>query len=517
MYPVPVIDLFAGPGGLGEGFSSIYENNKPCFQIVLSIENDLNAHATLELRSFFRKFQKDKVPKEYYGFLRQEISREALFKKYPDETVKAQSEARLATLGKTEEKQVDLWIHEALESNRNEWVLIGGPPCQAYSIAGRSRNKGIKGYNPANDEKHYLYREYLRIISKHWPSVFVMENVKGILSSQVNGRKVFENIINDLINPGRATKSEERFKYRIYSLVESSDSDMGISGKYVIKSEHYGVPQARHRVIVLGVRDSVEFKDLKPDILQLVDEKVTAWDVIADLPKIRSGLSSTSDGQSWTEAITDIAKTDWFQELPDEEGKIIDENLSILNEEARRIPEIGKLFMGGKITSQPKLSNWYMDKRLKGVCNHITRNQMKGDLHRYFYSACFAKLHGKSATLNDFPRKLLPAHKNVEESITSKNLFCDRFRVQMPDRPATTITSHIAKDGHYYIHPDPVQCRCLSVREAARIQTFPDNYFFCGSRTAQYTQVGNAVPPLLASKIALIVYSLLLKSRSNHA
>lgn len=133
---------------------------------------------------------------------------------------------------------------------------------------------------------------------------------------------------------------------------------------------------------------------------------------------------------------------------------------------------------------------------------------MESDLHRYFFAAVYAAANGVTPKLRNFPEELLPNHKNVQQGIT-KYVFADRFRVQIPDAPATTITSHISKDGHYYIHFDPSQCRSLTVREAARLQTFPDNYKFEGNRTAQYQQVGNAVPPLLANKIADIVFSIL--------
>ena len=150
---------------------------------------------------------------------------------------------------------------------------------------------------------------------------------------------------------------------------------------------------------------------------------------------------------------------------------------------------------------------------MDGVCNHTTRGHIVGDLYRYFYAACFAQDKGQSPKLQDFPDDLLPAHKNAKRAANRSPIFSDRFRVQIGDRPATTVTSHISKDGHYYIHPDPTQCRSLTVREAARLQTFPDNYFFCGPRTSQYVQVGNAVPPLLARQIAAIVHQVLEQAR----
>ncbi len=179
---IPVIDLFAGPGGLAEGFSTFQPEIGNAFKIGLSVEKDLHAHCTLELRSFFRQFPHGQAPDEYYAYLRKEITRDELFNRYSSEAETARNEAWCAELGSYAfpAEEVDIRIEKALGGSKN-WVLIGGPPCQAYSLVGRSRNKGIEGYVPEEDKRHFLYREYLRIISKHWPSVFVMENVRGIL------------------------------------------------------------------------------------------------------------------------------------------------------------------------------------------------------------------------------------------------------------------------------------------------------------------------------------------------
>jgi DNA (cytosine-5)-methyltransferase 1 len=511
---IPVIDLFAGPGGLGEGFSAFCDTDgrKP-FKITLSIEKETNAHSTLELRAFFREFNNSVAPKDYYDHVRGEITREELFKKYPEQALIARTQAWFAELGcgNPSNDEIDRRISKAINGH-DVWVLIGGPPCQAYSIVGRSRMKNHKaGFE--NDQRHFLYKEYLRIVAIHKPPVFVMENVKGILSSKLNGENVIDNILRDLRSPvdalfdeARMVESSNRLSYHIYSLVKPALDDTCLMPRdYVIKSEKYGIPQKRHRVILLGIRSDIPIRPLtlseSPDICSV--EKT-----INDLPKLRSGVSKEKDSpEIWGTILQNIPKSDWIKSalippaLRDELGS---QSLKInydLNQGSRFLLSNNKSGFAAE---------WFFDANLHGICNHMSRSHMRNDLYRYFFAACFSKVYGRSPKLNEFPVELLPDHHNVNRGVQGK-MFADRFRVQVSDEPSTTIMSHISKDGHYYIHPDPTQCRSLTVREAARLQTFPDNYFFEGNQTAQYYQVGNAVPPLLARQIAEVVLESILE------
>lgn len=499
---IPVIDLFAGPGGLGEGFSA-FRDKDPVFKIGLSVEKDTFAHRTLELRAFYRHFS-GKAPKEYYEFLRGEIDRDTLFNMYPQAATTAKNEARHIELGEDTHAETDELIENALGGEKN-WVLIGGPPCQAYSLVGRSRNKGNSEYEPEKDHRHFLYREYLRIIAEHCPPVFVMENVKGILSSKINGERIFPQILKDLRQPFTVVPQNDLFrcyKYSIYSLVKPVTSDLFDDTElnpqdYIIKSEFYGVPQARHRVILIGIRE--DFNNINTKTLK-EKTKISVKDVLDDLPRVRSGLSKGDSPAGWKEAVDEICKASWL--------KVVDSDVKELINKCLDNFKLPRKNRGAEYISINKpvstLKNWYHDSRLRGACNHTTRGHIAEDLHRYFFVSCYGKVHGRSPKLGDFPDQLLPNHKNSKSGI-----FSDRFRVQLAGKPSTTVTCHISKDGHYYIHYDPTQCRSLTVREAARLQTFPDNYFFCGPRTSQYHQVGNAVPPYLASQIAGVVLNIL--------
>lgn len=504
-----VIDLFAGPGGLGEGFSSCRTSDgKFAFKIGISVEKDPSAHKTLTTRALFRKLAANNESRhDYYKYVKGIISRDDLFKKYPEEAVLAQEETLQGpqTLGE-DNKIIHKRIKQLVESYEGFKVVIGGPPCQAYSLAGRSRNAGNKEYKAEEDHRHFLYKEYLKVLSIAKPEVFVMENVRGILSAQVNHQLIFPQILHDLRQPGITTGVANMLGYKIYSLVVNSQSPENPEYKsysdFLIRAEEYGIPQARQRVILLGVREDI--KKAPETLVKSVYKTISVKQVINDLPRLRSGLSKHTDTEEkW---ITVVSK--YLEQLKQYFGKqnkadaFAKLKLNLPKELKRSSTSYSEL---QKNLMPDLLKNWIEDKELDAVLNHETRGHIESDLLRYAFCAIYSLLYdGISPKSRDFPVELAPNHANWK---TGKH--ADRFRVQSADKFATTITSHISKDGHYFIHYDPTQCRSLTVREVARLQTFPDNYYFEGNRTQQYIQVGNAVPPFLAKQIAEIVFNLL--------
>ena len=518
---IPIVDIFAGPGGLGEGFAGYKdpETKERVFKIALSIEKERFAHQTLTLRSFFRQFSKNQVPSDYYEFVKGTISLEELYNLWPNEAEKAKNESWKAQLGEDSNavpnKLVDEKIKKALNGEKN-WLLIGGPPCQAYSVVGRARRQE-KTLDEEKDARVGLYKQYLRILAVHNPAVFVMENVKGLLSARTKASPVFSNILNDLYDPVSAYLSEDGINgsslncpgYKIYSLVsEPEDFDVNDNPvfkqkDFIIHAENHGIPQARHRVILIGVRKDL---DILPDILP-EEKEAPVKDVLEGLPEIRSGISKGEDGdKNWMRALKRILQKEVLSNVDQDVKEEIKKQLRETN-----VPQNGtgrEYVLDNAISINHNRFDWFLNDDLGGALNHSSRSHMESDLLRYFFISCFGKVKGRSPKLEDFPPDLLPAHKNVQAGIDERK-FADRFTVQLWNKPSKTITSHISKDGHYYIHPDPKQCRSFTVREAARIQTFPDDYFFYGPRTSQFHQVGNAVPPLLANKIASIVFKML--------
>jgi DNA (cytosine-5)-methyltransferase 1 len=492
---IPVIDLFAGAGGLGEGFSAFRDaRGRRIFRIALSIEKDRHARETLKLRSFFHQFVRP--PDAYYDFLKRKIGLAELYQRYPKEAERADQEAWQAELGKHPASEIDDRIARALDG-RDDWVLLGAPPCQSYSLAGRA-GMVRKREKYEKDPRHFLYREFLRVLAVHRPPVFIMENVKGILSAKVGGSSIINRILADLKRPCKIQRNKTT--YRLYPLADYSNRADSYEdpAKFIIRCELHGIPQMRHRFIVLGVRSDLS---AVPRKLPVLPETVNMWKAIADLPPLRSRLSGGHDSpHEWAKALRTILNRKIISNIVDPEVRCL------LIKLAHKIQD--DLSTGGEfVESSRKPSwqrDWFFDPRIGGVCNHSARCHMASDLLRYFFAAVFAEVHGRSPLLTDFPVELLPEHENID-----KKVFLDRFRVQLKNRPSTTIISHIKRDGHYYIHPDPLQCRSITVREAARLQTFPDNYAFLGPRTSQYEQIGNAVPPLLAKQIAGIVSKLM--------
>jgi DNA (cytosine-5)-methyltransferase 1 len=441
---IPVIDLFAGPGGLNHGFSA-YRSSDVRFDVRLSIEKDEVASRTLLIRAFLRQFRSP--PATYYRFLRGEdgADLEGLARKYPAQWAAANQEVRQWTLGEEPFFVVSEAIRKAL-ANAQQRLLLGGPPCQAYSLAGRVRMKNQPKFT--SDTRHTLYREYLKIVAVHQPTFFVMENVKGILSSVHGARgsatSVFHQILEDLRDPGAAMATEheikpllpprtERHTYAIHSFVTSSETPESLRPKdFVIRSEDWSVPQKRHRVILFGVRGDVK---VSPMVLQQLfpPQQVKIEDVIGSLPKLRSRLSGSMDtAEKWFAAIEQVHRKATTTEIAD---PLVRRALSLELKRVRLRTDIGAPFKPWRAAPK-KLARWLWDNRLGGVIQHQSRSHMPSDLRRYYFAACAAKEGDLSPKLRDFPSELLPDHKNAKPHAAGTREsneidFEDRFRVQI--------------------------------------------------------------------------------------
>ncbi|WP_235531381.1 DNA cytosine methyltransferase [Phycicoccus sp. Soil748] len=451
-----------------------------------SVEMDPSAVATLRLRAAARHAVDEDgcLPTAYHEFIAGRLSHDRLTSHptFAAHWTHAEDEVHQHVLSEQSRATSDEFIGRALHTTvrrDDPWVLVGGPPCQAYSMVGRSRRRHDASFK--DDHKHTLYREYLHLIATFRPHVFVMENVKGMLSSQHGGGPIFQAIAADLEHPA------PDLKYTIRSCVVAGEAGGLDPSDFVIRAERYGVPQARHRVILLGVRSDVGVPSMLP---LTVRRPVSVGDVLDDLPSIRSGVSRGENSEErWLAALMEGAK---------EAGVRLPKGI--------RPPAYSRGYVHDY---QPRLSGelgeWIRGHAAEGVAQHESRNHMPQDLARYAYLA-FKGKQGERPKVTELPSALRPLHSNLTQDSVP---FTDRFRVQLQKSPSSTVTSHISKDGHYFIHHDPLQMRSLSVREAARLQTFPDDYFFMGGRTQQYHQVGNAVPPFLAKQIGEIVAGLL--------
>nr|WP_255699026.1 DNA cytosine methyltransferase [Luteimonas sp. Y-2-2-4F] len=466
----------------------------------------MDAHAvkTLRTRAFFRQFPPGHAPASYYDYAAGEVP-QPWTSDTETQWAAACDEALQLRLGDPADDAV---LHTRIRKiaaqarkDGSPWVLVGGPPCQAFSLIGRARNRGKKGYVPEEDERHFLYRHYLTILSRFRPTVFVLENVKGMLSSRLGGQSVFNDMFEQLQRPGGRYGP----RYRIQPVVRQDGHTGDWEPRdFVVHAETLGLPQARHRVILLGILedDAPSIRPLRP-----MPERYSVSDVIGGLPAIRSAPTDR-DVRSWPHFSQRLLRrcASYTRSL----DRSVSQHLHELADQAGSGDELdtGDRWISADLTCRipAHLNDFIRDRRLKGVLNHQARPHMSSDLMRYGFAAAFTAVNGRSPRgCDEFPGELHPLHRSWFEN----NRFVDRFKVQRSDAPSSTITSHLAKDGHYYIHPDPLQLRCLTVREAARLQTFPDNYIFEGPPVSQRRQVGNAVPPWLGHQIAGLVHEAL--------
>lgn len=414
------IDLFAGAGGLSEGFL------QAGFKPIAHVEMNKFAAKTLETRSAYYYLKGINNLNLYKNYLSGTISREDFMKQIPASITKTiinetMSDETLPAIFKTIDGIMKIKGISKID------VIVGGPPCQAYSLVGRAQSSHME-VPMTEDPRNYLYKLYARFLKRYQPRMFVFENVTGIESA----------------NGGITWKNIQKYLKRVGYEIECREQN----------AQTFGVLQNRRRMIIVGWLKKSGLK--YPDFLEIKTDAIVN-DLFFDLPKLHPGESSNK-----------YAKV----------------------EPRRYVTEFG-------IRSKDDV-----------LTLHNCRPNLERDIKIYRRAVELWNNGHKRLNYNDLPEKL-KTHKN-------RHSFTDRFKVVEGDEPCChTILAHLSKDGHYFIHPDIEQNRSITVREAARIQSFPDNYFFEGPRTAQFVQVGNAVPPIMSKGIAMGIFEQLHNGELN--
>ena len=398
------IDLFAGAGGLSEGFTACG------YHPVAHVEMNSDACLTLKTRACYYYLKNNNQLDLYRDYLSRKITRDMLYEKVPKEVLNSVINQ---TMSKESMPKLYTSINELMHQQNVKRIdlIVGGPPCQAYSLVGRA----VKSDGMVNDPRNYLYQLYIDVLKKYKPRMFVFENVPGLLNA-CNGKYLAD--------------MENAFKKAGYQI-----------DYQILNSVNFGVLQNRRRVIIFGwLKDS----NKKYPMFSKSENHYTVSDILNDLPDIQAGNSASSYKRG----------------------------------------RYSSYLMSTGIRQEGDILTW-----------HISRPNIERDREIYRRVISAWDSEKKRLKYTDLPDSLC-THKN-------KEAFLDRFKVVAAELPAShTMMAHISKDGHYFIHPDINQARSITVREAARIQSFPDNFYFEGSRTAVFTQIGNAVPPLMAKGIA---------------
>jgi DNA (cytosine-5)-methyltransferase 1 len=389
------IDLFAGAGGLSEGFI------RAGFKPIAHVEMNKDACDTIKTRTAYHWLRENRNTNIYNDYLKSVIkNKELLWSNLPEHLInsvinKEISEKTLPAVFKI--------IDTELKSKKVD-LIIGGPPCQAYSVVGRARK------DMESDPRNHLYKHYVKFLEKYQPKMFVFENVPGILSAK-NGE----------------------YLSMLFKAVRNVGYEVAIPSKNYLNAKDFGVLQDRKRVIIIGWKKELNLS--YPEFETQEQNYKILKDLFYDLKPLQNG-EGTLNAVEYAKPTTEYLK-----------------HTNIRN-------------------------------GLDFVTQHISRPNNENDLEIY-QIAINQWDKGKRLNYSQLPERLIK-HSN-------KDVFTNRFQVVNGNGISHTVVAHIAMDGHYYIHPDKKQNRSISVREAARIQSFPDDYFFEGSRTSAFKQIGNAV------------------------